>query len=300
MDAKLHQIQNLIIKWFYLQKSPVKDRRVREICKGAYRELYPDRNTNGVMYECFYPLVRAGYIECGLESDEIKWCLSKPMALYTDYDNIRHWFGINLTCDQKDKIETDVTEDPSDNMELHTNVIYWETTDWIPPLDFPIVNNPSPQKVLKLIPKCSPELFAKEANHNISRFKYFFKPFSGWTERNTPLSPNGYYKMSEEVYSPRIYFRNGKTYNVNKDLTSNDWAMAMSFIDSGTPIACYQKDYKTIEFFSNVPIVLSRILFYNGIFSCLKVNSRRFYNVRTDILLELNRIFRNSIRMEQQ
>ena len=299
MDARLLQIQNLIIKWFYLQKSPVKDRRVQEICNAAYRELYPDSDTKGVIYKCFYPLVRAGYIECGLESDGIIWHLSKPMALYKDYENVRHWFGINLTCDQKNQIEADITEDPFDNKELHSNVIYWETTEWIPPKGFPIVNNPSPQKVLRLIPKCSPEVFAKEANHNISRFKYFFKPYSGWIERKTHLSPNGYYKMSEEVYSPRVYFRNGKTYNVNKDFISNEWVNTMSFIDSGLPLACYQKDGKTIDFFSNIPIVLSRVLFYNGMFSCFNVNSKRFYNVGTDILLELNRILRNSIRMEK-
>ncbi|WP_176012179.1 hypothetical protein [Victivallis sp. Marseille-Q1083] len=280
------QIQNILLLWLAAQSEAVSHERLRDVCNATVLSVKKTRD-NYSLYLYFYPLVRAGIVECGIVGRKTVWRLSPPMVFFEDSAGGRSWLGINLTESQKDRIPADLVED---DMEQLATVVRWNTSQAEQGEELPIVSSPSTSVLLKCFPVCTPDIFAEEDYSNISVYTQIFSS-KGWRFLSSEDRPQGLYRLSEEVYSRQIYFRSGKTYRLGKDIDDKFWSKIMHCIDHEIPVAHYSKKDKELDFLIDPPFMLGRVLFQNQLFHRFDVNSRQYGNVEEEHLQELKRIF---------
>lgn len=297
--ADLIKIQNLILTWFAGQTEPVSQEKVRSLCQAIHLSVLDTEVPPYCLYSYFYPLVRAGFIECGIERNRTVWELSKPAVFFHDFEGERYWIGIHLTEDLKNAIEYDLIEDDqTDQFEQHICTIRWISPISYEGKNLPVIHNPSILSILKAIPACSPDLFSQEKFDDIHSCKQFFNPDnSQWTDIGPKFGyPDGLYRKSNAVYSNRLYFHRGTTFSVGENVNDNFWSKAMSCIDHGHPTALYDGKLHRLEFLINPPIVLARLLFLSSMFLCFRVNTKTYFGITQEIFNELQRIFGQSIK----
>lgn len=299
METETYKIQKLILNWMALQTDPVKTEKIRDICNACAFSATKEKISHAY-YRYFLPLLNSGIIECVILKRKIAYLFSPPKVFYSDFDNKRYWIGINLSQSLLNKIPEDFEslEDAPADM-LDENVVRW-----ISPLTYhgeglPVVKNPSVIKLLQFFPECTPSFFAREEYYNIADFKqiYVSSGKTRWKNVKNTIPENGLYRQSDQVYSPRIYFCDGRTYSIDKNNPeANSWAKIMHHLDHDNSIGIYKQG--TIKFRENLPIVLARILVINQMFHMFHdfdINCGEYYHITPDILKQLQRIFKNQI-----
>lgn len=290
------KIQNMILSWLAAQRNPVSHEKIRDICSCCVLSVTGAKDMH-CLYRYFYPMVRAGFIECGIENRTTTWQLAKPMVFYQDNNSERFWIGINLTETQKDMIAFDLQEDDNNSdFEQHYNVVRWTSPLEYTCTELPIISNAPVISLLKSFPSCKPEVFAKEEYYDISKFKQIYSPYGGWecVSHDRELHP-GFYRLSDTPYSIRVYWHQWKTYLLGDVVNDSFWAKIQHCIDSNKSIAQYDEKNQTLHFYLEPPFILARILFLNQMFEKFRVNTQTYYNVTRSQLKELQRIFCSQI-----
>ncbi|MFA7229642.1 MAG: hypothetical protein WC071_00075 [Victivallaceae bacterium] len=299
MDRKIIKIQNLLLAWLGTQKSPVRHEKLRDICNACVFSV-KRVNESYSLYLYFYPLVRSGLVECGLSSGKTVWQLSPAMVFYSDSDQERSWIGINLTENLKNQINVDeIIEDKIEpNFEQLSVIVRWKTSLDEQGEGLPIVHNPSTTKLLKSFPVCNPGIFSSEKEGcNLADYKQIYSPTGKdrWLSRGVATPQPGLYRLSEKIYSSRVYFNERKHYELGKDVNDSFWAKVMHCIDNNLPVAHYSRNNKTLKFDIEPPFIIGRVLFLNQMFSKFTINSKTYDGVEKTHMQELKRIFCNKI-----
>lgn len=299
MKSEAYQIQKLILKWMALQTVPVKAEKVRDICNVCAFSVKKEKISHPY-YQYFLPLLNSGIIECVVYKRKAAYLFSPPKVFFSDIDNHRYWIGINLSSSLQQQIPAEfefLENAPADILE--DNIIRWISPQTYNGENLPIVKNPAVPKLLQFLPECTPTFFAQEEYHNIADFKqiYVSAGDTRWKNVKNTIPENGLYRQSDQVYSQRIYFCDGKTYTLDKNNPDADtWAKIMHHLDHGDPIGTYKQG--TIKFRENLPIVLARILMINQMFHTFHnfdINFREYLHITPDVLKQLQRIFKNKI-----
>ena len=299
MNTPILQIQNLILEWFSTVDKCVSHSKVRDICNACAFAVTKEVDSY-CLQKYFYPLVRAGFIECGIQNNVRVWQTASPAVFYKDINRERKWIGINLTEEQQNNNipgEIELFYNSDEKFEQHENVVRWTTGTDVGDFGLPVIANPPALSLLRSIPACTPNQFATPQFADIFQYSYFYSP-RGQVRWVTipPGTPRkkGLYRQSEKIYSNRLYFHDD-TYKINNNLDAECWAKVQHCIDNGENIAEYNAKQQTIRFFIDPPILLSRILFLNQMFDRFYVNSREYFCIGKQEHAELNRIFHNRI-----
>lgn len=285
----------MLLAWLACQTRPVKHEKIRDICNSCVFSVTGEKETHS-LYRYFYPLVRAGFVECGTEKRQAIWQLAKPMVFYKDLEQERRWIGINLTEPQKNLIPShfDLIEDESSlEFEQHSNVIRWVTPREYDGTGLPIIHNPSIIALLKCCPACSMKLFSQKEHFDILKCRQIYSPQENiWKSiKPGPIISDGLYRVSEQIFSRRIYYHAGDTYSLGNEVNDSFWAKAQHCIDSNVPVARYDTKAQCVTFYIEPPFILSRILSINQMFEKFLVNSKKYYKITKPQIAELQRIF---------
>lgn len=299
MESEAYKVQKLILKWMALQTVPVKIEKVRDVCNvcafSIKKEEFPY-----AYYRYFLPLLNSGLIECVIYKRKVAYLLSPPKVFFSDAGRKRYWIGINLSSTLQQQILQEfefLGDAPADI--LDDNIFRWVTPKSYNGTGLPIVKNPLSVRLLQFFPECTPTFFAKEEYHNIANFKqiYVSAGDSRWKNVKNNIPENGLYRQSDQVYSQRIYFCDGRTFSLDTNNPDADlWAKIMHLLEHGSSIGTYKSG--TIKFREKLPIELARILMINQMFhmfDTLDINSREYHQITPDILKQLQRIFKNKI-----
>lgn len=293
IDADKIKIQDIIIRWMGSQDKPIFHDRIKKVCNSI-----TTNKEKGVLYNYFYPLVRAGIVEVS-SSVKPAWQLAPPCAFFQDFNEKRRWIGINLTKDIKNCIKrSDIPKDEqSDQFDQLSAIVRWETNTEENGENLPVINNSPVLSLLRCFPICSPDNFAiKSPEININNYSQIYSQGMSWqavVHGNHLVS--GLYKLSEETYARRVYFKDGMPYSIRANPDDDFWAKAMHCIDNSIPIAKYDCKSLTLKFNIDPPFLVGRVLLLNQMFTQFKINSRSYCNITRQYLKELQRIFCNSI-----
>lgn len=291
------RIQTLILGWLGMQTEATSYAKLRDVCNAGDRILSNYAPNAGErtysLYEYFYPLARAGLVDCRIQRGREEWALTPPIVLFRDFpDGRRKWVGINLTDPLKEKIEVEV--------ESRLGISRWETSSDVTGDGLPIVQNPSTLQLLKMFPVCRPEVFGTKEYREITRYQerfsasqQTFRPVHG------PIYKSGLYRVGN-VHSQRVYFTGDReTYTLNQDckVESDCWAKLRHCIDNDESIATYFRWEEEIQFKFDLPIMLARVLFIEQLFldEFPDVNSRVYRGITPECFEQLNRIFENNL-----
>lgn len=298
MTADKEEIQELILGWLGMQTEATSYAKLRDVCNAGDRILSnyaprePGERTYS-LYEYFYPLARAGLVDCRIQRGREEWALTPPIVLFRDFpDGRRKWVGINLTNVLKKEIEVG----------SRWGISRWTTKSNATGDGLPIVQNPSTLQLLKMFPVCRPEIFGSlvtVVDRDAYKFKFSTrnKEFISSTDfrNNRP----GLYRVGD-IYSNRTYLDGkGNTYALNQDckVESDCWAKLRHCIDNKKSIATYSCGKKQISFWFDLPIMLARVLFIEQLFldEFPDVNSREYQGITPECFEQLNRIFENNL-----
>ena len=294
-----YEIQKLILNWLALQAEPVKMDKIRDVCNVCAFSVKKE-NVAHSYYRYFLPLLNHGIVECQTYKRGIGYLFAPARVFYADFDNQRHWLGINLSSTLRQQIpsEFEFVENETTDM-LGDYIVMWVSPTTYAGNGLPVVKNPSPIKLLQFFPECTPSFFAREDNCNIADFKQIYTRGGDtrWKDiSQTSITHNGLYRQSDQVYSQRIYLYNGRTYSWDKNNPDADaWAKIMHHLDHDSTIGTYDSKNGTIKFRENLPIVLARILVINQMFTHFNINSKDYHQITPAIFKQLQRIFKNKI-----
>ena len=285
---KKKNIQKLILDALAIH-SPVNENRLKSICDNCAFSVCREKIPYSV-YSCFYPLVRAGLAECFIKDEQLFWTLVPAAVFYQDRDDIRSWLGINMSDDDRDQIPEEFECDDCDY------VFFWKSDFSYTGEKLPIVKNPSALQLLKALPAYSVSYFKEEILGKITSFSPIYDPSNNqFVTIESSQRTNGFYKLTQEVYAPRLYHKNGKCYRLDKNNPdSENIAKVLHCIDNGIELGLYDREKSEIQFkrFLPIPFIISRILFLNQMFVEFEVNNdNRFVNITPEIYKELYRIF---------
>ena len=321
LNSELYlSVQKLILDGFAVKGKPLNTNQVRDLCKTCAFAVNRKPDEKNRFHRYFHPLVRAGLIECLQNEEEellqsrktICWTFSPPAVYYKDLpsgsnapdEKRRRWIGFNLPQDMyNNQIPPEYTLLNEDEDPLYDYIVKWET-----PLSYsgdglPVKRNPSPVELLQRIPNCSPVFFGQKSfSTDVASFSLVYNP-GEWTFMLFGGEKcNGFYQRDDQSYSSRIYYRNGLIYDLNLNPDSELWARLMHCVDNDYCIAEYNEKEKSLFFYQPIPFLLGRIFFFNQMFSnCSSDNwnrtelssDRKYYNVSSELVNELKRIFNN-------
>lgn len=298
--AELVRIQNLILQFLSVQRDFVREEKLRDVCKAAEFSVV-GKSQEYALHRLLLPLVRAGMVEYGIIDHKHHWQLAKPQLFSRRFPDGRHWIGINLTEEQKRKIPFQfISSQQNGATEVHCNVVRWISPESCDMAGFPLVQNRPVENLLRIFPECSPDVFANYEAVVLPETAQIYSPGQSCPWRSVSekaVREDGLYRQGNQVYSPRWYFRNHRTYRLdNNNPDSPFWARAMHWIDHKRPIATFDSLRQQLHFHLAPPIMIGRLLLLNELFSDFQVNSLSYSGINQKIVYEIQRIFHNNIQ----